>query len=138
MALGPNVTFVWFGQVIKEQASEAIADGTIEVGDVIVQKAKGFAHQITGKLQRSIHVGEVGRTGDEDEGRADTGDIPNINSGDVQRDGMSASVDVGSWVEYAAVEEISRGHVFMTPAVEGARGEAFGAMAKAFAARGLS
>jgi hypothetical protein len=64
-------------------------------------------------------------------------DIPNVRT--PSWEGVNAALEVGSWVAYACVEEVGRGHAFMAPAVAavgGARATAL--MVQAFAEAGLA
>lgn len=62
----------------------------------------------------------MGHYGGGEQQRAAAGsDIGNTNDVSWRPDG--ASIEIGSWVAYAAMEEIERHHAFIAPAVEVAR-----------------
>ena len=111
------------GRSIVAIAEHVAADGTRN------------AHVVTGTLRRSIHAAEVGYDGGGDEETARTAKIGNVSQASYE--GHGASVEVGSWLPYACVEEVGRGHQFITPAVEASRGYADGVVLQAVKAEGL-
>lgn len=105
----------WKGDRIKERFQRAIARGTIGVGEQISVRAKSTVHVISGDLRRSIHTAKHHTGGEQ---RANQQDA-------LTPDGTGALVDVGSWLDYACVEENRGGeHSYMMPAIETVRGTA--------------
>jgi len=112
--------------------------GLVGIGEAVSTEGKRNAHVISGTLRRSIHSAPAGYTGGNDEDAAAGGsDIPNART--PSWEGVNAALEVGSWVAYACVEEVGRGHAFMAPAIAavgGARATAL--MQRAFAEAGLA
>ena len=125
MATDVIIDYEWHGDEIKARAERAIARGTIAIGETVASHGKRNVHVISGDLRRSIHTAKSG-----------TGGMVRASVQAVKtRDG--AMLDVGSWLDYACVEEVGRGHAYMTPAMEQSRGTAWLSMRAAFAAEGL-
>jgi hypothetical protein len=99
--------------------------GTIAIGEAVVTFATQYAHVISGDLRRSIHAAKVGSLG-----------MIAVNA-ETAKDKNGALLDVGSWLDYACVEETGRMHQYMHPAIEQARGYATHIMATAFKAEGF-
>lgn len=125
MATDVHVDYEWKGDDILRRGKRAVARGTIAIAENIGGHAKRNAHVISGDLRRSIHVAAHNSGG---LGRA-TAQAAATHDG--------ALVDVGSWLDYACVEEVGRGHRYMQPAVEEGRTTAHLTMRAAFAAEGL-
>lgn len=142
--MASGVEFKWNGLTIQEQANRAKGRGLVGIGMSIATEGKRNADVISGTMRRSIHVAELNYTGGDDL-EVSTGTDPEDQSYGPPNItiptyvGGEAALEVGSWVPYACVEEVGRGHTFMQPAVEvvqGARAEAL--MIKAFAEEGLA
>lgn len=124
----------WKGNELVMRAQRALGRGIIGVGMVAVVAGKEHADVITGTMRRSIHLAPPGYATD-DEAEAQRGEMPNQLEPTMV--GTDWVIAVGSWVPYACVEEVGRGHQFMTPAVDVARGKTEGIMLQAFAEEGL-
>jgi hypothetical protein len=122
---GVKVQFTWRGESVKQKAQRAMARGTIALGEAISGFAKEYVDVITGDLRRSIHIAKADTLGQQ---RA-TQQAVTSNEG--------ALLDVGSWLDYACVEETGRMHQYMHPAVEQARGYALTIMSNAFKSEGF-
>jgi hypothetical protein len=116
----------WLGDVMVARAARAIGKGMIGIGERVVVNAQMNAHVVTNTLRPSIHLAVPNSSGDQ---RADTMNI-------MTTDG--AALEAGSWLDYACVEEVGRGHAFMGPAVEEVAGPvAEDVMGAAFRSEGL-
>ena len=119
-----EIEFEWNDEV-DARVKRAAARGTIGIAEGVSRFAKENAHVVSGQLRRSIHVA-----------RSDTIGLQRATTLNVKTtDG--AVVDVGSWLDYACVEEIGRGHRFMGPAIEQIRPFTVVTMREAFAQEGL-
>lgn len=129
-------TFDWEGGKIATRARQAMGRGLVGIGEAVANEGKRNAHVISGTMRRSVHSAPAGYTGGNDESAAAGSDLPNART--PSWEGVNAALEVGSWVAYACVEEVGRGHAFMAPAVSavgGARATAL--MQQAFAEAGL-
>lgn len=128
----------WKGDELKPRFYRAVARGTIGVAEQIAARAKRNVHVISGDLRRSIHVAAVNTSGE----------VPASQGNVLRRTG--AIVEVGSWLEYAGIEETRdqqhaesehsqelTSHAYMIPALESVRGTAFRTYKAAFRQEGL-
>lgn len=100
----------WEGGDIRVRFKRAIARGTISVSEQIAARAKVNVHKVTGDLARSIHAAKADTLGDQEMSQQNV----------LTEEGTLT--EVGSWLAYACVEEVGRGHQYMMPAVEAVRG----------------
>lgn len=119
----------WNGDELIARGRRATGRGVIGIGSKTADYAKTFVDVISGDLMRSITLAKSGTSGRGAMRRgsdAQTGDKDQF------------LLDVGSWLDYACVEEVGRGHQFMQPAVEAVMGAvAFSIMKAAWEAEGL-
>jgi hypothetical protein len=142
---GGRIDVTWMGAEVEMRMRAAMGKGLVMLTTAIVALAKEYAHvgagtAIPGTLRRSIHSANIHYTGEGDMERAQAGgDIPNASVTDIDWGalGMEPTLLVGSWVDYACVEEVGRGHQFIQPAVESARAEAVAMMKAAFKSEGF-
>lgn len=129
---------VWYGLELEARAQAASATAAIELADSIVEDTKRLVHVISGDLRRSIHSAPVGYMDAEiDESSASHGDIDNVsNPGEIQHAG-GPQLEVGSWLPYACVEWVGRGHPGITQGLEMNRLKATALMIEAFRGEGL-
>lgn len=120
-----TVSVRWNGDEVSRRFHRAVGRGTIGIAERISREAKQFVHVITGTLRRSIHVARTGTSGNVG------ANWQNV----MRRDG--AVVEVGSWITYACVEEVGRGHRYMQPALERGRSYAVQIMRRAFKEEGF-
>lgn len=123
--MSSTVKMKWKGGDVKKRVKRAYARGTIGIAEGVAGRGKVNVHKITTQLARSIHTAKVKSGG---------------NISPSQRNiltALGAVVEVGSWIEYACVEEVSRGHRYMQPAIEQVRGSAHITMRKAFQEEGF-
>lgn len=136
-------TKVWLGPVLQARMLVAMGKAVVVMGMTTAAFAKEFAHvgagtAIPGTLRRSIHSVSVNHDGSNDQQNAASADLPNAGLEDVTgQEKFSPMLLVGSWVDYACVEESGRGHRFIQPAIEQLRGEASAIMLAAFKSEGL-
>jgi hypothetical protein len=115
----------WNGREVEARYKRAQGRATIGVGQAIAGHGKRFAHVESGDMRRSIHVAKHHTLGEQ---RATQANVQT-------RDGTV--LDVGSWLDYACVEEVGRGHQFMQPAVEAVRPVVFITYRTAFQQEGF-
>lgn len=121
--------FDWNGDEVERRFNRATARGTVAIGQGVSTEAKKLVHVQSGDLRRSIHVAQARNVEGE----------PSIDGRSFARaaHASGATVEVGSWLAYACVEETGRQHVYMGPAVEIARSFSKITMAAAFRAEGF-
>lgn len=128
----------WHGDEIQARAERADGRALVGISEGIAADGKRYADVISGTMRRSIHSAPINYIGAGDEDAAAAADLPNAGFWDVVVDPEGSVLEVGSWVSYACVEEVGRGHQFMTPAVEGWRGPRSDAvMKRAYLEEGL-
>jgi hypothetical protein len=134
----------WDGDRLELAMGEGCAGMVIELGGRIARTAKTLVHVNTGTLMRSIHAAPLmtDHTADQELARGVgpkarhargeyLSDIPGSSVGedlqDIRGDFIQpeevmtregAAIEVGSWVDYACVEETGRHHQYMQPAAE--------------------
>ena len=102
-------TFTWNGDEAERRFRRAIGRATIATGEGVSAFGKQFVHVESGDLMRSIHTAVARTLGEREPNQWNIQD----------RDG--AVLDVGSWLDYACVEEVGRMHQFMHPAIDAER-----------------
>ena len=119
----------WNGAEIYELTRDGNERGLIAMGELVANEAVTNVHVITGTLQRSIHVATPGAGHSGDEAVAGGGDLRGaIGKVKAKRTGSRLTIEVGSWISYAAKEEAliggARGgrHAYMKPALETTKG----------------
>jgi hypothetical protein len=118
----------WEGDELLARAARATGRGLVGIATSITSHAKVFVHEMSGDLRRSIHAAKPASSGQRE---ARTGS-------DAKLADDLFLLEVGSWLDYACVEEVGRGHQFMQPAVETVSGaEAFATMKQAWMEEGL-
>lgn len=127
--------FDWKGDELVLRARRALGRGLIGVGMVVVVAGKENAHVVSGTMRRSIHLAPATYAGGNDAEDSQHGDMENVMAPTAL--GTDWVVAAGSWVPYACVEEVGRGHQFMTPALDVGRARAEPIMRQAFAEEGL-
>lgn len=128
MANAKLVAHQWNGDELLARAGRATGRGLIGIGTAITSHAKVFVHGMSGDLRRSIHLAKPASSGTRE---ARTGS-------DAKMADDIFLLEVGSWIDYACVEEVGRGHQFMQPAVETVSGpEAYAVMKRAWMEEGL-
>lgn len=133
MARSQLIRFRWNGPAVLAEVHRRTEDGLKAIAEDVASNAKEIVHVVTGTLQRSIHVATPGAGHAGDENAAASGvDLQRMLGGQAKakRSGGGATIEVGSWISYAAVEEAliggSRGgnHAYLRPAVDRARSAA--------------
>ncbi len=131
------VSSEWHGPEIQKKMQRATGRAVIAIGENVATEAKMIAHVVTGTLRRSIHTAPRGYLGSGDEGAAQSANLSNVGMEGVSYEGAAALIEVGSWLSYACVEEVGRGHQFITPAVELVRTRAHSIFQQAVREEGL-
>ena len=126
----------WHGPELFLRVHRALGRGLIGIGMVVVVAGKRNAHVISGTMRRSIHLAGTEYTGGNDDTAAQRGELASVTVPTADSP-TSWAVQAGSWMPYACVEEVGRGHQFMTPALDDGRLAAFPIMRQAFAEEGL-
>jgi hypothetical protein len=124
----------WNGGDLVDRCKRAQGRAVVAIGELVAQEAKRLAHVYTGTMRRSIHVAPAGYQGYLDEAVARNSELSGVTPEEVR----DATVEVGSWVHYAEVEEVERGHEFVAPAVEAVRTQANEVIIRAAHEEGLS
>jgi hypothetical protein len=101
-----DVTLDWHGDEIERRFRRALGRATIAVGEGVSNEAKRQVHVQSGDLRRSIHAA----AGSNVEGEPGASE-ENIKTTE------GSLLEVGSWLDYACVEEVGRMHQYMHPAV---------------------
>lgn len=117
-------SFEWHGDDIQDRMKRATGRAVVAIGENISMEAKQIVHVVTGTLRRSIHTAPRYYGGGSDESAAATADLSNVGVEGVSFEGAAALIEVGSWLSYASVEEVNRGHTYIEPAVELVRSRA--------------
>jgi hypothetical protein len=108
------------GRAVVAIAMSIVAEAKVFVGDPGRHPTLSGEHDWTGTLRRSLHVATVSYDGTGDVTAASEQDIANEMNPTRIADGVY--LEAGSWVPYACVEEVGRGHQFMSPAVDALSG----------------
>ena len=132
----PKVTRTWGGDEIELRSQRAAGRAVVAIAVNAASETKRLTHRFSGTLARSTHAAPVGYEGSGDERvarGADMNDIPHAT-----HTAEGPAVEVGSWLPYACVEWVGRGHPGVTQGVEATRGARVDAIvAAAFRAEGL-
>ena len=115
----------WDDATTRRRFDRAVGRGTIGVAGRVETQAKRNVHVITGDLRRSIHSAKVNTLGEE------LASQRNVLTSD------GAITETGSWLDYACVEEVGRGHAYMMPAVESVRAVAVAIFQESFRQEGF-
>lgn len=130
MANAKLVAKEWHGDEFITRARRATGRGFIGIATAMTAHAKTFVDYISGDLSRSIHAAKAASSGQREARRGPDAQMPGSKD--------QFLLEVGSWLDYACVEEVGRGHQFMQPALETVRGaEAFRIMKQAWMEEGL-
>ncbi len=131
----------WNGMSLAEKASRADARALIGIGMQTVRETKIVTHRISGSLARSVHAAPVGYEGYEtDKSQAEGGAdlmMQHANTAPTELPDGGWAIEVGSWMPYACVEWIGRGHPGITQGLEAARSMAGRIFAQAYREEGL-
>lgn len=117
----------WHGDEIQARSDRALGRALIANGELHSRHASVNVHRISGNLARSIHAAKY----------LTMGEIPADEDNIIERSGVRV-LEVGSWIEYACVEENRGGtHSYMQPAHEWAWPQFTGQLRRAFREEGL-
>jgi hypothetical protein len=113
----------WNGDDLVVKSRRAAGRAIIGIGMQVSVETKRLTHVVEGTLRRSIHAAPAGYDGADDEVRAESADLMsggNMPEASYRAEG--AVIEVGSWLPYACVEWIGRGHPGITQGLESVRG----------------
>ncbi len=140
----PKVIREWHGPEIQMRTHRAAGRGIISIGTHIAVATKQITHVITGNLRRSIHVAPAFyEKANEDIDRTLAGeDLLLMGAEEVEAVHSEVlggpAIEVGSWLPYACVEWVGRGHPGITQGMEAVRGPvSYAIMKRAFREEGL-
>ncbi len=131
----------WNGLELHARMDRAHARAIIGIGMEVTRETKILTHRISGSLARSVHIAPVGYEGaDDDQRQAEGGEdlafaFAHTKAEEAPYGGRM--IEVGSWMPYACVEWVGRGHPGITQGLENARGTAWEYIAQAYREEGL-
>jgi len=109
----------WHGMSIRHKTDRAAARALVGIGMEVARETKLVTHRISGTLARSVHAAPVGyEYAAEDARDAVEHDL-------LLREALhptplptGPAIEVGSWLPYACVEWVGRGHPGVTQGLE--------------------
>lgn len=135
-----RVTKTWNGLDFLARLDRAAGRGIVGIGVAVSNETKRVTHVQSGTLRRSVHAAEPNADHGGDEGSASHGDMLLMSMGvHAKESELGPVIEVGSWLDYACVEWVGRGHPGIQQGLEAVRGaRADGIVMQAFAEEGLS
>ena len=128
----------WNGPDILRRTNRAAGRGIIGFGVLVSRETKILTHKMSGTLARSVHAAPVGyELAEADESQAERGQDLGMIVPPPTHTPAGPAVEVGSWVSYACVEWVGRGHPGVTQGLEAARPRADAIFFQAFKEEGL-
>jgi hypothetical protein len=130
----------WYGPELQARGHRAAARALIGFATRVAVETKMVTHVMSGTLRRSVHAAPAHYEGAyEDERRAEGGEDLLDTSMAMTATPTHAgyAVEVGSWMPYACVEWVGRGHPGVTQGLEAARPMVGAIFQKAFREEGL-
>lgn len=132
---------VWHGEAIKTRVHHAVGRGLIGIGMAVSYETKLVTHVVTGTLRRSVHPAPAFYEAGEVEHKLMEGaeiDLALLAPEHATPTRNGYAIEVGSWMPYACVEWVGRGHPGVTQGLEAVRGTTANfIMSKAFREAGL-
>lgn len=116
----------WFGDEFTARVNRASGRAIIGIAVQVAVDTKRVTHVLNGDLRRSIHAAPVNY-----EGSGDEREVVDNPSADMLMSSLpelasptpiGPAVEVGSWMPYACVEWVGRGHPGITEGLEAVRG----------------
>jgi len=130
----------WNGMGLQDRVNRASGRALVGISMQVVVNTKRVTHRISGSLARSVHAAQP-MTADEemDERLAEAGtDLALYYGMPVPvHTPMGRALEVGSWMPYACVEWVGRGHPGVTQGLEMSRIMVNPIIEKAFREEGL-
>jgi len=128
----------WEGIALATKVRRAAGRAIVAVGMNVAIETKRVTHVQYGTLRRSVHAAPVKYEGGEDDlARAASDDLL-FPLPDATQTALGPAVEVGSWLPYACVEWIGRGHPGITQGLENVRGSKVNGLVRtAFREEGL-
>lgn len=130
----------WYGPEVQMRVHRASGRGIVSIGMHISNATKIITHKLSGTLARSVHVAPgFYESAGSDERYSLTADLgPQFSHIEPIPTKDGPAVEVGSWLSYACVEWVGRGHPGITQGMEAVRGQvAWAIMKRAFREEGL-
>lgn len=110
--------FSEFDMQVKRATGRAI----VGIGVAVATETKRVTHVQFGDLRRSVHAAPAGYDGGDDEVQAGRMDLLHEMLPEPDYTPVGPVIEVGSWMPYACVEWIGRGHPGLTQGLEAVRG----------------
>lgn len=130
-----------FDPTFAARVERAAGRAIVGIAMQVAVETKRVTHVKHGTLRRSVHAApaESPEGHEDDEREAQTADLMMTRGApEPTRTAMGVAVEVGSWLPYACVEWIGRGHPGITEGLEVVRGERTEAILRqAFSEEGL-
>lgn len=127
----------WEGMALATRVRRAAGRAIVATGLNVAIETKRVTHVQYGNLRRSVHAAPVKYDGGDDENRAASDDLL-FPLPEPTQTTLGPAVEVGSWLPYACVEWIGRGHPGITQGLENVRGSKMrGLVMTAFREEGL-
>lgn len=133
------MTRVWHGETIRRKGHRAAGRGIVGIAVAISRETKIVTDKISGTLARSVHAAPARYEGaEQDETDAAGGQDLGSRIPLATPTGLGPACEVGSWVSYACVEWVGRGHPGVQQGLEKVRGpQANAIMAQAWREEGM-
>lgn len=132
-----KVTQEWYGPEFLARLNQAAGRAIATIGVNVAIETKRVTHVQFGTLRRSVHAAPATQTHDGDLNTATSSDMLNM-APETDESPWGPSIEVGSWLPYACVEWVGRGHPGVTEGMEMVRGARVQAIvAQAFYEAGL-
>lgn len=128
----------WNGPEILRRSNRAAGRGIIGFAVLVSRETKIITHKMSGTLARSVHAAPAHyELGESDEKAAESGMDLGMVVPSPTHTPIGPAVEVGSWVSYACVEWVGRGHPGVTQGLEAARPRADAIFLQAYKEEGL-
>lgn len=133
-----KITKQWNGPIFLERLNRAAGRSIVAIGVNVAVATKQVTHVETGTLRRSVFAASPTADHADDQRQALTADLlaEDFIAG---KTFLGPAVEVGSWLDYACVEWVGRGHPGLQQGFEAIRGTRANAIVwQAFREEGLS
>jgi hypothetical protein len=132
----------WYGMSVNERVKRATGRSLVGMAVRVATETKMVTHVVSGTLRRSVHAAPVHYEGAELDRLAAEGG-QDLLEGDLMGleptwTPIGPALEVGSWMPYACVEWVGRGHPGVTQGLELARSSFDGIIVQAFREEGLA
>lgn len=132
-----KITEEFYGPEFISRLNHAAGRSIVAIGTNVAIETKRVTHVLSGTLRRSVHAANAQAEHDGDLDTAATQDMLGMDA-TPDESPWGPSIEVGSWLPYACVEWVGRGHPGVQQGLEMVRGARVNAIvAAAFAEAGL-